>query len=138
MKHFKVRFRTGEPEYSDLPDIPNYDDWRDTAYGKHSEELPTNAPIPLGKRVILTHYYDASLMHDVLSGKAVTGVLHFYNKTPIDSYSKKQATTETATYGSEFVSCRTCIEHTIDHRNYLRYLGVPVAEKDIMLSLIHI
>ena len=71
-------------------------------------------------------------MHDVLSGKAVTGVLHFYNKTPIDSYSKKQATTETATYGSEFVSCRTCVEHTIDHRNYLQYLGVPVAEKDIM------
>ena len=26
MKHFKVRFRTGEPEYSELPDIPNYDD----------------------------------------------------------------------------------------------------------------
>ena len=71
-------------------------------------------------------------MHDVLSGKAVTGVLHFYNKTPIDSYSKKQATTETSTYGSEFVSCRTCVEHTIDHRNYLQYLGVPVAEKDMM------
>ena len=132
MKHFKVRFRTGEPDYSDLPDILDYDDWRDTAYSHHSEEIPTNAPVPLGKRVVLTHYYDASLMHDVLSGKAVTGVLHLYNKTPIDSYSKKQTTTETATYGSEFVACRTCIEHTIDHRNYLRYLGVPVAEKDIM------
>ena len=42
-------------------------------------------------------------MHDVLSGKAVTGVLHFYNKTPVDSFSKKQATTETARYGSEFI-----------------------------------
>ena len=71
-------------------------------------------------------------MHDVLSGKAVTGVLHFYNKTPIDSYSKKQATTETATYGLEIILCRTCVEHTIDHRNYLQYLGVPVGEKDIM------
>ena len=69
MKHFKVRFRTDEPEYSDLPDIPNYDDWRDTAYGHHTEELPTDAPVPLGKRVILTHYYDDSLMHDVLSEK---------------------------------------------------------------------
>ena len=78
MKHFKVRFRVDEPEYSDLPDIHNYDDWKDTAYGHHNEETPTNAPKPLGKRVVLTHYYDASLMHDVLSGKAVTGILHFY------------------------------------------------------------
>ena len=83
---------------------------------------------------MITPYYDVSLMHDVLSGKAVTGVLHFYNKTPIDSYSKKQATTETAKYGSKLVSWRTCIEHTIDHRNYLQYLGIPVAEKDIMWS----
>ena len=91
-----------------------------TVYVALLEELLINAPPPLGKRVIITHYYDASLMHDVLSGKAVIGVLHFYNKMPIDSYSKKQATTETATYRSELVSCRTCVEHTIDHRNYLR------------------
>ena len=65
-------------------------------------------------------------MYDVLNKKAVTGVLHFYNKTPIDWYCKKQATAETATYGAEFSSCRTCLEQIIDHRNYLRYLGVPV------------
>ena len=92
LKHFKIRFRTDEPDYSNILDIPDYHDWRDIAYGKHEEPLSTNAPPPLGKRVILTHYYDALLIHDVLSGKAVTGVLHFYNKTPVDSYSKKQAT----------------------------------------------
>ena len=78
LKHFKIRFCTEEPDYSDLPDIPDYHDWSDTAYRRHEEPLPTNAPPPLGKRVVITHYYDASLMHDVLSGKAVTGVLHFY------------------------------------------------------------
>ena len=85
-----------------------------------------DAPSPRGKRVILSHYFDANLMHDVLSGKAVTGVIHFWNKTPIEWYSKKQSTSETATYGSEFLSGRTCFEQSIDHRNYLRYLGVPV------------
>jgi hypothetical protein len=85
-----------------------------------------DAPPPLGKQIVLTHYFDANLMHDVLSGKAVTGILHFYNKTPIDWYSKKQSTTETATYGSEFVLCRTCFEQIIDHRNFLQYLGVPI------------
>ena len=38
----------------------------------------------------------------------------------------EQSTSETATYGSEFLSGRTCFEQSIEHRNYLRYLGVPV------------
>ena len=67
-------------------------------------------------------------MHDVLSGKAVTGCVHFANKTPIMWYSKKQATSETATYGSEFIAGRTCIEQIVDLRNTLRYLGVPINE----------
>ena len=71
-------------------------------------------------------------MHDILSGKAVTGVLHFYNKTPIDWYCKKQATSETSTYGAEFISARSCIEQIIDHRNYLRYLGVEVYDISYM------
>ena len=41
-------------------------------------------------------------------------------------YSKKQATSETATYGAEFVSGRTCIEQIIDLRTSLRYLGIPI------------
>lgn len=109
-----------------MPEPLDFKEWRDTAYGHHDKDIPSDAPPPLGKRVVLSHYYDASLMHDVLNGKAVTGVLHFYNKTPIDWYCKKQATAETATYGAEFSACRTCLEQIIDHRNYLRYLGIPV------------
>ena len=118
-KHFNLRFRVDKPDISTIPEPPDYDEWKDTAYGHHSEDIPSDAPPPLGKRVILSHYYDASLMHDVLNGKAVTGVLHFYNKTPIDWYCKKQATAETATYGAEFSACRTCLEQVIDHCNYL-------------------
>ena len=82
--------------------------WDNTPYGDEKESLPTDAPTPLGKRVVLTHYFDANLMHDVLSGKAVTGCFHLVNKTPIMWYSKKQATSETTTYGSEFIACRPC------------------------------
>ena len=42
-----------------------------------------------------------------------TGCLHFVNKTPVDWYSKKQATVETATYGSEFVAAKTVTEQTM-------------------------
>ena len=33
---------------------------------------------------------------------------------------------ETATYSSEFVAARTCVEQIIDIRMTLRYLGVPI------------
>jgi hypothetical protein len=50
----------------------------------------------------------------------------FLNKTPIEWYSKKQATVETATYGSEFIAARTCVDQIVDLQSYLRYLGVLV------------
>ena len=48
------------------------------------------------------------------------------NQGPIYWYSKKQETVETATYSSEFVAARTCVEQIIDIRMTLRYLGVPI------------
>ena len=61
-------------------------------------------------------------------------MLHLVNKTPLDWYSKKQATVETATYGSEFVAAQTCVEQIIDLRNTLRYLGVPICSKSYMFG----
>jgi hypothetical protein len=55
---------------------------------------------------------------NLLQGKSVTGILHLVNKTPIDCYSKKQATVETVTYGSEFVVARICVEQIIDLLHY--------------------
>jgi hypothetical protein len=103
-------------------------------YGKIKELLPKDAPEPLGKYVTLSHYVDANLMHDITSGKSVTGILHLVNKTPIDWYSKKQATVETTTYGSEFVAARVCVEQIIDLRTTLRYLGIPVQDKSYMFG----
>ena len=102
--------------------------------GKVEELLPVDAPEPLGNYVTLTHYVDANLMHDVATGRSVTGILHLVNKTPIEWYSKKQATVETATYGSEFVAARVCVEQIIDLCNTLRYLGVPIREKSYMFG----
>ncbi len=131
MKHATLRFRVHEPDYSDLP-VKHYD-WS-SAYGEVSEMLPDDAPEPLGKHVTLTHYVDANLFHDALTGRSVTGVLHMLNATPIDWYSKKQATVETATYGSEFVAAQICVEQIIDLRNTLRYLGVPIRDQSYMFG----
>jgi len=122
---FKIRFKVTEPDLEHLEGKAHFD-WSNSVYGDSKEDIPTDAPKPLGKRVTLSHYFDANLMHDVLSGKAVTGCVHFANKTPIMWHSKKQATSETATYGAEFIAGRTCIEQVIDLRNSFRYLGVPI------------
>ena len=131
MRHAVIRVRTDEPDYSDLPD-PQYD-WTEI-YGDVKEEIPSDAPEPLGKWVTLSHFLDANLMHDILTGRSVTGILHLLNQTPIDWFSHKQATVETATYGSEFVASRTCVEQVIDLRATLRYLGVRIRDKSYMFG----
>ena len=60
-------------------------------------------PEPLGVAVLTSTTMDANLNHCLATGISLTGCLHFVNKTPVDWYSKKQATVQTATYGSEFV-----------------------------------
>jgi hypothetical protein len=72
-------------------------------YGSTKEDTPIDAPTPLGKHVVTISYVDANLLHCLITGRSVTGILHFLNGTPIDWYSKKMATVETATYGAEFV-----------------------------------
>jgi hypothetical protein len=53
----------------------------------------------LGKHVTLTHYFNANLYHDMMTGHYVIGILHLFNKTRIEWYLKKQAMVETTTYG---------------------------------------
>ena len=49
-------------------------------------------------------------------------------------YSKKQATVETATYGSEFVAAKTATEQIMDIRQTMRYLGAPIGSKSSLFG----
>ena len=130
-KHFAIRYRTKEPDYSHLPK-QEYK-WT-TVYGNAIEEIPKDIPKPLGKRVITTTFLDASLLYDIVTGKSVTAVLHFVNTTPTDWFSKRQPTVETATYGSEYVTATTATEQIMDFRNTLRYLGITIMTKAYMFG----
>ena len=83
MKHAVIRFRTGIPDYSDLPNT--HYDWERSVYGNINEAIPHDAPRTLGNPVVLTHYVDKNLFHDILTGRSVTGILHFINQTPLAS-----------------------------------------------------
>ena len=130
--HAAIRVRTERPDYSSL-NIPQYD-WAHTVYGSVKEDIPSDVPSPLGKPVTTTTYVDANLYHDMITGRAVTGILHLLNGTPIDWYSKRQATVATATYGAEFVAARVATDQIVDLRNVLRYLGVPLDQRSYMFG----
>ena len=95
-KHSAIRFRTEIPDMSQYPKVEY--DWMYSVYGDEQEAVPHDAPTPLGKEVITVTYEDANLYHDMTTGREVMGVLHLINGTPIDWYSKRQDTVETATY----------------------------------------
>ena len=127
-----IRFRTDQPDYSFLPDQDF--DWTYSVYGNVQEILPDYMPDPLGEAVITTTTMAANLNHFLATGKSLTGCFHFVNKTPVDRYSKKQATGETATYGSEFVVAKTATAQIIDIRQTLRYLVAPVGVKSFLFG----
>ena len=80
------------------------------------------------------HYVDANLHHDLVTGRSFTAILHIVTGTPIDWYSKRQATVETATYGLEFVAARIAVEQIVDLRYTLMYIGVPIRRKSFMFG----
>ena len=132
MKHAVIRIRVEEPDLSHVP-IPEYD-WEKSVYGKVKELIPTDAPKAYRKYVTAVHYVDANLTHCLLTGRLVTGILTYLNKTPVDWFSKKQSTVETVTYSSEFVAARTAVERLMELRLTLRYLGVPIRDTDYVFG----
>jgi hypothetical protein len=127
LRRFKtasLRVEVDPPDYSHMEQLQH--DWSYSVYGDVEKLVPKDVPEPLGKPVILSHYCDANLCHDLITGRAVTGILHFVNGMVIDWYSKKQATVETATYGAEFVAARIAIDQIVDLRLFLRYMGIPI------------
>ena len=75
---------------------------------------------------MITTFVDANLVHDLITGRSCTGVIHLLNKTPIDWYSKRQNTVETETYGAEFLATRIAVDQIVEIRYQLRMLGIPL------------
>ena len=78
-----ICFRTEEPDFSKLED-PNYN-WTRSVYAGAKELIPHDIPEALGKRVIQTTHVDANLLHDLIRGNSVMGILHSSKKRIIES-----------------------------------------------------
>lgn len=60
--------------------------WENAVYGDVDELKLADAPKPLGAHVILTHYVDVNLCHNILKCQSITGIIQFINQTHIYIY----------------------------------------------------
>lgn len=130
------------------PTDPSYDDFKFTEndweglYPDSLEEVDPKAPEPVNdKELSITLMLDASHGSDKDTYKSVSSYLLFVGKTVVKSYSKRQNTIETSTYGSELVASRIGVEAVIGMRYKLRMLGLKVTKPAVMLcdnmSVVH-
>jgi hypothetical protein len=100
-------------------------DWR-AFYPDAEEALPTNAPQPRGKAVVMSCFVDADHAGNKITRRSHTGVIIFCNRAPILWFSKRQNTVETSSFGSEFVAARIAVELIEGLRYKLRMFGIPI------------
>ena len=96
MKHAIIRIRVGKQDMSGFKQVEF--GWEQFVYGNVNELIPDDTPQPMGLLIVMITFVDANLMHDVVTGRPVIGILHFLNRTPIDYYSKRQSTIWTMAY----------------------------------------
>ena len=128
-EHFEnssIKFNT------EIPDYEHFDKkWVDPEWGEFYGDGAgiyddPKLPEPKGKPIVMTTYVDANLLHDYITGRSCTGIIHLFNKTAMDWFSKLQANVETATYGSEFTALRTAVDQIHDLRYTARSMGVSI------------
>ena len=120
------------PDHSQFP----YDDlstWRDL-YPDAEVETPKDAPKPKGEHVRITIWVDADHARDKVTCRSVTGVVVMLNSTIIKTYTKRQATVESSTYGSELVAARVATDLAMEITVTLQMLGVGIDGSALMLG----
>ena len=81
---------------------------------------------PRGCAVSTHCFVDADHASNTVTRRSQTGILIFLNWAPIVWYSKRQNTMETSTFGSEFITMRTAVEHIEALHYKLRMFGIPI------------
>ncbi|KAI2509582.1 Reverse transcriptase (RNA-dependent DNA polymerase) [Fragilaria crotonensis] len=115
-------------------------DWR-AFYGDVREAIPPNSPPPRGKDVDLRMFVDSDHAGDKRTRRSRTGFLIYLNMSPINWFSKKQATIETSVFGAEFVAMKQGMEALRGIRYKLRMMGVELSGPSYIygdnMSVIH-
>ena len=123
------------------PSKPKYDDFQEQEspywkeyYPDATEELPPDMPEPKGQSCKMTIFVDADHARDQVTRRSVTGIAVFINNTLVKTYSKRQTTVESSTYGSELVAARIATDMAVELRYTMRMLGIPIEGPNIIFG----
>ena len=103
----------------------NPQSWKEQYPNAH-EEIPDDAPTPLGRSIKIVTHVDASHASNLLNRRSTTGFIVLANGIPVYWHSKEQHTIETSTFGSEIVAGRIAAEKIMEYRYKLRMMGIPI------------
>ena len=81
----------------------------------------------LGKSMMQTTFIDSDHTGNVVTRRSQTGYFIFLNNALIVSFSKRQNTVESSTYGSELVAMRIAKDMVSALRIKLKCFGIPLA-----------
>jgi hypothetical protein len=117
--------------YFDRIEKPSDHDRREF-YPDASELLPPTAPHPLGKPVEMVAFVDLDHAGNLLTHRSHTGVLVYFNHSPILWYSKKQNGIEPSTFLSEFMGLKVATDLVKGLLYKCRMMVIPLDGPTIM------
>ena len=116
-----------DPTYPDIePRTFNDGAYWKEFYGDVEEAIPSNAPKPRGKGVMLRMAVDSDHAGDKETRRSRTGFFIWVNMSLITWFSKKQPTVESSVFGAEFVAMKHGVETLRGLRYKLRMMGVEI------------
>ena len=75
------------------------------------EKLPSNMLQPQGFAFTMVAKVDADHVLDIITRQSCTGFIVYLNSAPIYWFSKKQTSTESSSFGLEFVAMKQCCKY---------------------------
>jgi hypothetical protein len=85
-----------------------------------------NQPVPWVKLMSTTTYQYDRLYHHLVTGRTMSGIIHFVNLAPLIFFCKKQQTLETAPNQYEFMFLCQAAKQFINHIYTLCMMGIPL------------
>lgn len=85
MEYAVIQVSGGLPDYCDIHYMTH--DWQNLVYVDAHDLIPINILYVIWAPFIMTHYVGTILYHGIITGRLVTGIVHFINEY---SFSKKQ------------------------------------------------
>ena len=119
-----VVFNLTEPEIDES--TFKREDWTTTLYGACKEDVPLNAPEPLGIVFIICAFVNSDHAGDMVTCRSRTGFMIFLNNVPTYWYSKKQRSCDISSFGSEFFTMKSCCKDLRGLQYKSQMMGIPV------------